>query len=115
MASYVIAEITAQNTFTDWITPKTQMAAGANLPGHLDLSCSGTFVATVTVQKRYFSGNSSSDLTYTDEIDVYEFTNESELDEMNGTIFSYSNRVQFRVGVKPGDFTSGTVNLRLDQ
>jgi hypothetical protein len=114
MSSYVTGAIAAENTFTDWITPKI-VRADLGIPGHVDLSCSGTFEATVTVQKRYFTGNNPSDLTYTDPIDAYSFTNASELDEMNGTLFSYSSRVQFRVGVKTGGYTSGTANLRLDQ
>lgn len=84
----VTASITAQNTFTDKI----------QVIGHFNLSISGTWAATVTVQ-RSWNG--------TDWFDVDTFTSNYE-----GVGFD-AEEVFYRVGVKTGDFTSGTVVLRL--
>ena len=84
----VTASITAQNTFTD----KFQVV------GHFNLSISGTWDATVTVQ-RSWNG--------TDWFDVDTFTSNYE-----GVGFD-AEEVYYRAGVKTGDFTSGTVALRI--
>jgi hypothetical protein len=84
----VTASITAQNTFTD----KLQVV------GHFNLSISGTWAATVTVQ-RSWNG--------TDWFDVDTFTANYE-----GVGFD-AEEVFYRAGVKTGDFTSGTVVIRL--
>ena len=84
----VTASITAQNTFTDKI----------QVVGHFNLSISGTWAATVTAQ-RSWNG--------TDWFDVDTFTSNYE-----GVGFD-AEEVFYRVGVKTGDFTSGTVVLRL--
>jgi hypothetical protein len=82
------ASITLENTFTDKI----------QVIGHFNLSISGTWAATVTVQ-RSWNG--------TDWFDVDTFTSNYE-----GVGFD-AEEVFYRVGVKTGDFTSGTVVLRL--
>ena len=84
----VTADITAQNTFTDKI----------QVVGHFNLSISGTWAATVTVQR---SWNNS------DWFDVDTFTGNYE-----GVGFD-AEEVYYRAGVKTGDFTSGTVVLRI--
>lgn len=84
----VTASITAQNTFTDKI----------QVIGHFNLSISGTWAATVTVQ-RSWNG--------TDWFDVDTFTSNYE-----GVGFD-AEEVYYRVGVKTGEFTSGTVAVRL--
>ena len=82
------ASITAENTFTD----KLQVI------GHFNISISGTWEATVSVQ-RSWNG--------TDWFDVNTFTSNFE-----GVGFD-AEEIFYRVGVKTGDFTSGTVVLRL--
>lgn len=82
------ASVTAENTFTD----KLQVI------GHFNLSISGTWAATVTVQ-RSWNG--------TDWFDVDTFTSNYE-----GVGFD-AEEVFYRAGVKTGAFTSGTVVLRL--
>lgn len=84
----VTASITAQNTFTDKI----------QVVGHFNLSISGTWAATVTVQ-RSWNG--------TDWFDVDTFDANYE-----GYGFD-AEEVYYRAGVKTGDFTSGTVAIRL--
>lgn len=64
-----------------------------------NLSVSETFEATITVQRRFDEG------TW---LDVETFTEPGEFigDEIE-------SNVEYRAGVKTGDFTSGTVELRL--
>lgn len=84
----VTADITAQNTFTDKI----------QVIGHFNLSISGTWAATVTVQRSWDGTNW---------FDVDTFTSNYE-----GVGFD-AEEVYYRVGVKTGEFTSGTVAVRL--
>ena len=83
MSRVVTASITAQNTFSDSI----------RLTGLFDLSISGTFVATVTVQRSY--DNSSWK-------DVDTFATPAEMTGTQGEIAWY------RAGIKTGAYTSGT-------
>lgn len=84
----VTKSITAQNTFTDAV----------QLTGNFNLSISGTFSATVTVQR------STDNSTWRD---VDTFTSASEE-------VGYEPEVMwYRAGVKTGAFTSGTVDVRL--
>jgi|2_EtaG_2_1085320.scaffolds.fasta_scaffold72798_1 hypothetical protein len=85
----VTAAITAQNTFTD----EFQIA------GHFNLSISGTFSATVTVQRSFDNGSTW--------LDVDTFTEPYE-----GVGYD-AEELFYRVGVETGDFTSGTVDVRL--
>ena len=83
MSRLVSASIGAQNTFSNSL----------RLTGLFDVSISGTFVATVTVQRSY--DNSSWK-------DVDTFTAPIELTGTQGEIAWY------RIGVKTGAYTSGT-------
>ena len=88
----VTAAISAQNTFTDSISLG---------PGEFNLSVWGTFVGTVTVQRSFDAG-----VTW---LDVQTFTTPSEEVGRDATGALY------RVGVKAGEYTSGTANVRLSQ
>jgi len=88
MTTIASASITAQNTFTD----------AARLEGYFNISISGTFAATVTVQR------SIDNSTW---VDVDSFTAPYE-----GTGFD-PEFMWYRVGVKTGDYTSGTVVARI--
>ena len=82
--------VTAENTFSD----------GLYTEGAFNLSLSGTFVATVTVQRSFDQGSTWRDVdTFTAPIETY--GNDPE------------PVVVYRAGVKTGDFTSGTVNIRI--
>ena len=91
--------LVAQNTFTDWIKPKNKNSK--RNAGFLNLSVSGTWVGTITVQYRYNEG---------DAIDLPdgEFTaNTSRLIE------DYEDEVEYRAGFKTAEYTSGTAVVRL--
>lgn len=86
----VTASITAQNTFSD----------GLYVEGGFNLSISGTFSATVTVQRSFDQGSTWRDVdTFTAPIETF------------GT--DPEPVVVYRAGVKTGDFTSGTVDIRI--
>ncbi len=92
----VTKSITAANVFTDPIRIKNAS------PGEYDrinVSISGTFVATVTVQRSFNGGPF---------FDVEQFT--SPVERIAET---FEQGVDWRVGVKPGDFTFGPVEVRL--
>lgn len=90
MTTVVSKNITAGDQFTD----------PAHLSGYFNLSISGTFVATVTVQ-RSPDGNNWHD--------VDTFTSAFEDWGMDPELMWY------RVGVKAGEFTSGVVVIRIGQ
>lgn len=88
MTTIASKSITAENTFTDAV----------QLEGYFNLSLSGTWVATITVQR------SIDNSTW---VDVDTFTDNTEEVGFEPELMWY------RVGVKTGDFTSGTVVVRL--
>lgn len=82
------ASIGAQNTFTDPV----------QLTGYFNLSISGTFSATVTVQR-------STDSSTWRDVDSYTAAAEE---------VGFEPEVMFyRVGVKTGAYTSGTADVRI--
>ena len=91
MSTIASKTITAQNTFSDPV----------RLTGFFNLSITGTFVATVTVQRSF-----DNQATWQD---VDTFTKSTEDFGMEPEVCWY------RAGVKTGDFTSGTINVRLGQ
>lgn len=82
-----VKTITAQNTFT----------TAMNIQGQFTISISGTYVATITLQRLLKDG-----VTW---VDVDSWTSDT---EENG--ISVVN-MQYRLGVKTGDFTSGSVSV----
>jgi hypothetical protein len=91
--------LVAENTFTDWIKPKNKNSK--RNAGFLNLSVSGTWVGTVTVQYRY-DGGGTIDLP-----DGAFTANTSRIIE------DYENEVEYRAGFKTGDYSSGTAAVRL--
>jgi len=86
----VTVEITAENTFSD----------GIYTQGGFNLSIWGTFAATVTVQRSFDVGATWRDVdTFTAPIETFGMDPEPV--------------VVYRAGVKTGEFTSGTINIRL--
>jgi len=100
MSKSVTAAITAENNFTDWISPLNAYYNDIENSHFLNLSISGTWVGTVTLQRRFSSVDT--------ERDVETFTLNSE-----EALFDHENVVEYRIGIKTGDFTSGTCNVRL--
>lgn len=88
MTTVATKEISAQNTFSDAV----------RLNGYFNISISGTFAATVTVQRS--PDNSSW-------FDVNTYTTAFE-----GTGYE-PEFLWYRVGVKTSEYTSGTVNVRV--
>lgn len=84
--------IIAQNTFSDAIP----------LGGMFNVSISGTFVATVTLQRSFGGGSTWLD------VKAYTVPAEEVGSEPEAT-------VMYRIGVKTGDFTSGTVEVRISR
>lgn len=84
----VTASLSAQNTFTDSI----------DLVGHFNLSISGAFVATVTVQRSFDNTNWFDVDTFTGPIETYGFD---------------PSQVYYRAGIKTGDYTSGTAVISI--
>jgi hypothetical protein len=88
MTTIASASIDAEDTFTDSV----------NLEGYFNISISGTFVATVFVQR------SIDNSTW---VDVNSFTAPFE-----GTGFD-PEFMWYRIGVKTGGYTSGTAVVRI--
>ncbi len=93
----VTATVTAQDNFTGSIMP-----TGRGRSGYLNISISGTWVATVTLQRSYDSGVTWFDVT------TYTANTENALIDREAPNL-------YQIGVKTGDFTSGSVVLRLSR
>ena len=93
IATPVEKSITAENQFTEWIFIDKNSRFAMNIYG--------TFVATVTLQMSYDGGTTiiDDDITYSS---LFSDTSEP-----------MAESVQIRIGVKTGDFTSGTAEVRL--
>lgn len=91
---FVTATVTAQNSFTSSISPTFK-----NRSGYLKITVSGIWVATVTLQNSVDSG-----VTWVDANTWTANTVKALTDKDVGV---------WRIGVKTGDFTSGSVVLRL--
>ncbi len=92
----------SRKTITKSIDAENIWSNSATLTGYFNLSLSGTWVATVTIQRSFDQGSTWYDVdTWT------ENTQEYGLEPENG--------VYYRFGVKTGEFTSGTVVGRLSQ
>lgn len=88
MSTKTTKSISAENTFTDVV----------NLEGYFNVSISGTFSATVTIQR------STDKSTW---MDVDSFTASTE------TVGFDPEHMWYRIGVKTGAYTSGTVEIRI--
>lgn len=95
----VTKTITAANSFSD---PLDVQGGHENVRGGgFNVSVSGTFVATVTLQRSFDGGTTWLDVaTYTSPAEAVGF-------EPEGCLY--------RIGVKTGDFVSGSINVRVGQ
>lgn len=93
VVSRVTKSITAENIFSDWLF--------VDIGRRFSLNVSGTFIARITLQKTYDGGVT----IYNDEVTFTKPTNEISL--------PLSESAEYRIGVLTGDFTSGTVEVRL--
>jgi hypothetical protein len=84
--------ITAENLFTD----------AAEIVGYFNVSISGTWTGTVTVQRSFDQGSTWYDVaSWVANTEEYGFEPERD--------------VQYRVGIKTGHYDSGTCAVRLSQ
>ncbi len=88
----VNATLTAQNTYTDEVS----------IRGDFNISVSGTWAGTVTVQRSFDSGTTF--------VDVEGFTANTEK-----AGFETQNSMVYRIGFKTGDYTSGSALVRISQ
>ncbi len=110
----VTKSVTAENTFTDPITPKFAYGTSTtdryiptgikrqNDYGYLNFAVYGFGTATVTVQVAYDYGTAW--------IDVSTFTSNTV-----ERIWEFEEGAKYRAGVKTGDYTSGTIQIRLSR
>ncbi len=98
--AYVSRDVSAENQFTDPV----------RIVGEFNLSISGTFVATVTVQRSFDGGVNWLDIASWSE--PFEGWDREPLSQVCPT---NAHTVQYRAGVKTGEFTSGTVSIILGQ
>jgi len=84
--------IAAENLYTDAV----------EVVGYFNLSISGTWVGTLTVQRSFDSGSTWYDVdTWTENVQEYGLEPEG--------------GIQYRAGIKTGEYTSGTCVVRLSQ
>jgi hypothetical protein len=86
----ITKEITAQNTYSDSIDISAD---------YFSVSVQGSFTATVTLQKSYDGGTTWHD--------VDTFTSAGEYVGLEG------EGAKYRIGVKTGEYTIGTINVRI--
>lgn len=91
----VTASLSAQNTYTDWMTLSKYSKS-------FHLSISGTWAGTITLQRSVDGGTTPLDVnTYTENV-------EDPGDEVEVGIV-------YRAGFKTGKYTSGTAVVRISQ
>ena len=93
----VTKDISAENIFTDNISPIYN-----NPSGTLNLSITGTWEGTVTLQRSFDEGENW--------YDVDEFTS-----NIQTSLVDYELGVRYRAGIKTSDYTSGTASVRLSK
>ena len=92
--------IIAQNTFTDWITPKSSLYEDMETAHFLNLSIAGTWAGIVTLQRRFHVADTPRDVEI--------FTENAE-----ESLFDHESGVEYRLGIESGNFISGTCLVRL--
>jgi hypothetical protein len=84
---------------TETLGGANQFSDAAYLEGYFNLSITGTFNATVTVQRSFDKGSNWHDVdTFTSTAEEVGFEPET---------------VKYRVGIKTGDYTSGSAVIRV--
>ena len=103
-AKEVTAALVAENTFTEWLEPKTMNNINDAHVHFLNISIIGTWAGTITLQRRFGSRDTLSPRDVTDG---------SWTSNVEKSLYDHEEGVQYRIGFKTGDFTSGTANVRL--
>lgn len=97
----VLKTITAQNEFTDALTVQEGKS--------FLIIIEGTWTATLTLQERSGEDDSWRDVTFQDGT-LIQFENNV---NTSTNIQNHLQQMQFRLGVKTGDFTSGSINCEM--
>lgn len=97
----------AEGTYTGAITPYSPFV-NAPKSGTLGVFISGTFVATVGLQYSIDRGVTWEDLYINGVRKTY-------TTKAHDTITDFEPGILYRIGVAAGEFTSGTVNVRLSK
>lgn len=84
--------ISGQNTFTESIKPN----------GGLDIEISGTFSATVTLQRSW------DDFSNVSDVDNFTEADEKYMEDPD-------TNVKYRIGIKTGEYTSGNATVKLSR
>lgn len=93
--------VTAENEFTAPLSPTYKRSSAPD--GKLNISVGGTgWVAVLTLQRSFDSGSTWLDVTN------YSSPEESVVSE-------FEEGVIYRIGCKTGDFTSGSIPLRISR
>ena len=92
---------------TKSVTAQNQFTSAGLIRGYFSLSISGTWVATVHVQRSFDDG-----VTW---LDVNSYTSNTEKKGFEPGSNGGQDGIKYRVGVKTGNYTSGTVVIRLAQ
>ncbi len=91
-----------RKSVTKTVTGANQFSDAVELTGYFNISISGSWTATVTVQRSFDSGSNWLDVeTWTANTEEYGLESEK--------------GIYYRVGVDTGDYTTGSVVLRLSQ
>lgn len=107
-AKEVTASLVAENTFTDWINPKIPCKSEDAHVHFLNISVGGTWAGTITLQRRFGSTDANSPRDVTDGSFVH--TTATVIEK---SLYDHESGVQYRIGFKTGDYTSGTALVRL--
>jgi len=91
-----------QKLITRSVTSENQFTDPAEIVGYFNVAISGTWDATITCQRSFDKGSTFFDVKqWNSPVQEYGFEPE--------------RGVQYRIGVKSGDYVNGTVVLRLSQ
>lgn len=106
-AESVYRAVTAENQWTTGINPYSPHQSTPKA-GTLGVFISGTFTATVGLQYSLDAGATWNDL-------YVNGTQKTYTGPTHDTLIDYEPGILYRIGVKTGEFTSGTVNVRLSK
>jgi len=95
------ADLTAENTFCDGVAPAGTVS-GVRRDCRANLSITGTWTGTLTLQRAFDGGT-----TYHD---IEAFTENAQRQIEDNEV-----GVSYRVGFKSGDFGSGEANVRISR
>ena len=107
MGAIVSKEIAAENQFTDAIFPDFRDVEAA---GKLNISITGTFNATVSLQRKLPDYPHANAWGASEWATVDTFTTAEET-----LVSEFEAGTQYRIGVETGNFTFGTVRVRLSR